>query len=211
MKKLGLGLLIGLLTACGGKEEQAENATDSARYMQRYMRWQEKIKKTEQETKQKRQARFKKGDTLAIKPQKLKEYLPTKILGFQTEGHLIDNPSNFSGRAFSSVEQGYVKGNQHLRITITDHNGKTAPDYATMLATWRETIFQDNRREYSAGVLIQKNIKSWAYLHKRKRRAELTLLVSDRITVFIMADNQANTELIRQIAEQMDLQTLNKK
>jgi hypothetical protein len=211
MKKLGLGLLIGFITACGGSGDRAENLRDSARYMQRYMRWQERIKKTEQESKQKRQARFKKGDTLAIQPQKLKDYLPTKILGFQTEGHLIDNPSNFSGKAFSSVEQGYIKGNQHLRITITDHNGKTAPDYADMLAIWRETIFQDSRREYSAGVLIQKNIKSWAYFHKRKRRAELTLLVSDRITVSIMADNQANTELLREIAEQMDLQILSKK
>jgi hypothetical protein len=211
MKKSILGLLIGLLVACGGGEEAAENQTDSARYFQRYMYLQERIKKSEQETQQKRQNRFKKGDTLAIDSKKLKNYLPEKILGFQPEGDLIDNPSNFSGRAFSSVEQGYIKANQHLRITITDHNGKASPDYGTMLATWRETVFQDSRREYSAGVLIQKNIKAWEYLHKRKRRAELSLLVSDRINVTIITDNVSDTQLLRKIAEQLDLQSLAKK
>ncbi|MCU0446473.1 MAG: hypothetical protein MUE85_16325 [Microscillaceae bacterium] len=211
MKKAILGLWLITLTACGNDETSESHLSDSAQYVRRYMRWQERIKNAEKEAQTKRDARLKKGDTLAISPQKLKNYLPKQILGFQPEAQLIDNPSNLSGKAYSSVEQAYSKNQQHLRITISDYNAQSSPLNATMLATWREAVFQDNRREYSAGVLIQKNIKAWEYLHKRKKRGEMTLLVSDRINVSIIADNLTDTQLLRKVAEKLDLQNLSKK
>jgi hypothetical protein len=206
MKKLRVGwILLFFLTNCnsGGSDQYIIDSTI-------FYSLKKKIDKTEDEIKTKKQAREKKGDTVAIKPQTLAKTLPKEIFGYQAEGKSEATPFELSGQNHASIEQFYQKGDNHLHISVMDHNGKNSP-HATLLSLWHEGIIDQNRQEVSSGVWVQKKYKAWAYFDKRRKKAELTVLVSDRISIVVLADNQPDIQLTVAVANKLNISDLSER
>lgn len=206
LKYVKLFLLIALFEACETHhytQEQLDSLKRREIIQELITEWQEK----KQEGREKRTARNQAGDTLAIDAAILKSFLPKSFKGYQSTEDFSEMPYEASGEAYSSVEQTYLKGNSHLRITLSDYNGQESK-LAESTAIWNVYPGTENTSQSAKGLKMHKSMVGWEIYLKNSRRAELMLAVSDRILLTIIADQQKDTEFIKSIAEAMDLPKL---
>jgi hypothetical protein len=79
------------------------------------------------------------------------------------------------------------------------------------MAMWDTTVRTETRKVKAGGVRLYGTMRGWELLDKRRKRAELTLAVSDRILLVIKADQQSNTEFVKAVALSMKLKELAEK
>ncbi|MDX2306162.1 MAG: hypothetical protein NW226_25360 [Microscillaceae bacterium] len=199
--------IVFLLCNCQGGGADGDEITDSANFVLNYPEIREKIIKEEAKVQKIRKQRIQQGDTLAIEPEQLRDFLPKSFDGYAAEGDFVGSPYQLSGQSYANAEQDYVKGSVHIRITLCDYNGKEA-QFAKETAYFASGIRIDDRQVNAGSVVFPGNIKGWEIFEKITQRAELNLAVSDRILIKIIANNQSDTEYIKKIAQKLNLKKL---
>ena len=190
----------------GGGSHQ-EEYVDSTSYVTDYYEIRERIIEEEDKAIELREERISSGDTVALAPEKLEDYLPETFDGFDPSGDFVGSPYQLSGQSYANAEQDYAKGDTHIRITLCDYNGSES-QFAQETAYFASGMRIDNRRVEAGSVEFLGNLKGWEIFDKRTKRAELSIAVSDRILLKIIANQQTNTEYIKSIAEKMNLKAL---
>ncbi len=198
-----------LLMACDIPIEESEEETlETIETSEDFQALEEKIEEEEHSIEEKRTERNQEGDTIALSSQTLENYLPKKIDKYNPSGQVVGSPYQASGTSFASVEQNYNAGNNQLRITVTDYNGINT-QHAQSIAMWKSGLRIDNRRELAGSFEMDKMI-GWEIYHKKEKKAEIMLAVSDRILISAIANNQNNTDYLKSILQKINLKDLAK-
>lgn len=168
----------------------------------------ENMTDAEREGEETRKERIKKGDTIAISYEKLADFLPKKVEKYKKNGDLVSSEKGMSGKSYSNVEQAYINDADHnIIISIIDYSGANA-QFARETAYFDSGMRINDRTAIAGGVKIKDNMKAWEIYEKRTRVAKLDVAVSDRILLKILASHQEDTEFVKEIAENMDLEKL---
>lgn len=208
LRCLGSLIFISCILGCEGSsytQEQLDSLDRAAAIQELIKEWKDK----EKEGRKKRQERNNAGDTTAMDAKLLKSFLPQRYEGYSLTEDFSEMPYGASGEAYASVEQTYVKGNSHLRITLSDYNGQEAK-LAESTAIWSIYPRSDTESELTQGITMHDSMIGWEIYLKNSQRAELTLAISDRILLTIIADQQEDTEFIKSLAQAIDLLELAK-
>ena len=196
---------LALLAACGQVEE-ARNQYKAARSGVRAAR----NLATSEEAQQKRAVRARSGGTLSMPCKKLGHYLPTSIAGFEAVGEPKGEPVSRSGVSYSACERRCTEGAQHLKGQLMDYNGaNTLYAGATVMLSAGFSQKKDGQlmRGCSLGVA---NVRGWETLQKKEPRASVALGVGDRFFVTVESDEQDDTDFMKQVARDIDLNALAK-
>jgi hypothetical protein len=149
-----------------------------------------------------------KGDTLAISDTELEKFLPQSIEAYVADGNTKGQTYNESGMSWSYCEKTYIKGNDKLTIKLADYNGAYGM-FAGASAIYASGTSIDNEEEKSKNVIINNGkIKGWESYKKNTGESSLIAGIGDRFLLTIEADNQKNSDLVRSVAEAMDLEAL---
>ena len=158
----------------------------------------------------KRAGRAERGDTVSLSYKDLQRYLPGSIAGFMPVGEPKGESVNMSGISYSSCEQTYKNGDQHLKVQLIDYNGANAL-YAGATAMMSAGFSQENDEELMRGCdLGIANVRGWETLQKKEHKASVALGVGDRFFVAVESDGQDNTDFVKQVARDIDLNALAK-
>jgi hypothetical protein len=140
----------------------------------------------------------------------LEHYLPASIAGFEAVGEPKGESVSMNGVGYSTCEQRYAKGGQHLKVQLMDYNGANAL-YAGATAMMSAGFSQENDEQLMRGCdLGVANVRGWETLQKKERRASVALGVGDRFFVAVESDGQDDTDFVKQVARDIDLNALAK-
>ncbi|WP_156109037.1 hypothetical protein [Hymenobacter sp. APR13] len=209
MNRLGFLLVcaeLGLLAACGQLQEArsryntASSSVRAVRNMGAAMRKQQ----------QQHAARVAHGDTASLTYQELAHYLPAKLAGFNAVSEPKGESISLNGISYSTCERSYSNGSQRLKVQLVDYNGANAL-YAGATAMLSAGFAQEDdaqlMRSFDLGM---SNIRGWETLQKKEHKASVALGVGDRFFVAVESDGQNNTDFVKQVARNIDLNALAK-
>jgi hypothetical protein len=187
-----------LFTACEGiqKAKEAANAVSAAK------NYAENVEAGQKKAEERRA----KGDTLALPYAELQKYLPAAVAGYEKEGEPEGQTMNMAGASYSTAAQTYKKGDQTLKITITDYNGAYAL-YGMATAVMASGYSMENADEKVGGIDLGVG-KGWEDIKKKDKTASVLVGLSDRFFVQAEASNQANSDFVKEVVKSMDLQKL---
>ena len=149
-----------------------------------------------------------KGDTLALSHEILETALPSSVEGFNAVGKGEGTTTNEEFVSWSVIEKKYRKGNQNLSISLADYNGAYGL-YAGATALFDNVETIDNAEEKVQGIMLKDGkLKGRESLKKESREAYLMAGIQDRFLITIWADNQTDTELVKQVFGSIDLDKL---
>lgn len=196
-----------LWTACQ-QVDQAQKAVELAKNS-------EEIAETLQEELEKGEAKLEerraKGDTSALHYTELAKFLPERIPGYLVDGEPEGQNVNMNGLSYSQVEQDYrASDGSELTITLVDYYMAQAMYQAatTMFNMGLEIDTNDEMlKGFDAGV---EGVKGIEKLEKKDREASVLVAVSNRFFINIEAENQNNTELVKQVCKSMGLAGMTK-
>ncbi len=212
-----LSFLLFICWSCDLPQQEEDNQYDTLEFTEEEMispeednsrSIAERMEEEKQKVEEKREERNQKGDTIAVKSETLESFLPKKIDNYLPDGDIIGNPYGASGASFANAELNYSDGIKHLRIRLTDYNSPNT-QHAESIAMWRSGVRLNNRKQ-SAGSFEIDEMVGWEIYHKREKRAEIMLAISDRMLLNILADEQPDTEYIKYVAKKMNLKSLAK-
>lgn len=148
-----------------------------------------------------------KGDTLAMPFQSLEKFIPSSINGYAAEGNVSGETKNESGMSWSVIRKTYQKGNQRITISLADYNG------AYGLYAGATAVFSlgkvENEEEKSQPVDFKNGqLNGWESYKKLSKEAFLIVAINERFLLTIEAEGQGNTDLIRLLVENSDLDAL---
>ena len=208
LRSLLLLAFLFLLFSCGEKVKEAKEAYNVLSSLQNAAK---NIEKTVEEAEKKHQERIARGDTTAMHYKDLQKYLPVNISGYSTEGGPNGTSMDMSGMSYSICEQKFVNdAGDQVKIALMDYNGAYQL-YQGVLAVYSMSISVETDEEKMQSIeLSNEDIKGWEVLKKKEKKASVFFGVSERFYLAIEADNQEDTELVRSIAEDMDLEELSK-
>ncbi|MCY7352726.1 MAG: hypothetical protein LH606_19050 [Cytophagaceae bacterium] len=194
----GLMLAVALLTSCEGiqKAKEAANAVSVAKNYA--MNLGEGQKKMEE--------RRAKGDTLALPYADLQKYLPASVGGYEKDGEPEGQTMNMPGASYSVAAQNYKKGEQTLKISITDYNGAQAL-YGMATAMMSSGFSSENADEKIGGIDLGVG-KGWEDIKKKDKTASVVVGLSDRFFVQAEASNQENADFVKDVVKSMELSKL---
>ncbi|WBA41617.1 hypothetical protein [Hymenobacter canadensis] len=207
MHRLGFLLVcveLGLLAACGQLQEARNSYKAAASSVQTARTMGAALRKQQQQL----AVRAAHGDTVVLPYQELARYLPARLAGFEAVSEPKGESISLNGVSYSSCERRYRKGKQHLKAQLVDYNGATAL-YAGATAMMAAGFVQEDDeqlvRSCNLGV---HNIRGWENLQKREHKASIALGVGDRFFVVVESDGQNDTDVVKQVARNIDLQAL---
>ncbi|HEY8402419.1 MAG TPA: hypothetical protein VIK89_14220 [Cytophagaceae bacterium] len=207
MKKQSYLLLTALsflIISCGEKAREVKNAYE---LISNAPAMAENLEKSISAAEKKREERRAKGDTLAMPYQELQKYLPS-ISGYEIDGEAKGSTTNMPGMSFSSIEQIYRKDDNRVKVSLIDYNAAYTM-YTAATAIWSTGMsFEDNSQK--ANSVTIDGLSGWEVFKKNEKSAELILGVGDRFLLTITADGQENTDFVKSIAKDMELESLAK-
>ncbi|MFC0184220.1 hypothetical protein SAMN04515674_102250 [Pseudarcicella hirudinis] len=197
--------LVGLTTICAsaivllfscGKVKDAANAAEGLKNYAQNM---------EASTK-KMEDRRSKGDTIALPYAELQKYLPASVSGYTKDGDPEGESMNMTGASYSTASQKFKKGDDDLKVTIVDYNAAYA--LFGMATAMMQTGFSvDNADEKLGGVELKAG-KGWEDFKKKEKRASVVVTINERFLVTVEASNQTSTDLVKDVANSLDLKKL---
>lgn len=202
-----LALLFFLFT-CGEKVKEAKDAYNILSALQNATK---NIDENIEQAEKKYQERIARGDTVAMHYNELKKYLPKNFSGYSTKGEPTGSSMTMAGMSYSVCKQTFANDEgKELKIALMDYNGAYQL-YQGMLAVYSLSIFIETDEEKMQSIqLDNEDIKGWEVLKKKEKKASVFFGISDRFYLAIEAEGQDNTELVKSIAENMDLNELSK-
>lgn len=161
-----------------------------------------------EEGQKKYEARRAKGDTLAIPYTELQKLLPASIDGYEKDGEPEGQSMNMVGASYSTASQNYKKGDHYLKLTLVDYNAAYGL-YGMATAFMASGFSSENADEKMGGIdLGVANAKGWEVIRKKEKKATISVGVADRFFVTAEADNQENSELLKEAVRSLDLSKL---
>jgi predicted small secreted protein len=193
-----------LLTACETAQkakEAAQGASALAEAAQNYA--------ANAETSQKKaEARRAKGDTLAMPYTELQQLLPASVEGYEKDGDPEGQSMNMAGASYSTASQNYKKGDHYLKLVVVDYNAAYGL-YGMATAFMATGFSSENADEKMGGIdLGVAGAKGWEVIRKKEKKAMLSVGVADRFFVTAEADDQENSDLLKNAVRSLDLTKL---
>ncbi|MBC6990981.1 MULTISPECIES: hypothetical protein [Hymenobacter] len=199
--------LLPLLASCGERMQEAKNAYSAVATTTKAA---EKMGEAMNKAEAKRKLRAAHGDTISLHYKELEKYLPGSIEGFTPDGAPKGESVNMGGLSYSTCEQIYRKGDQQLKVQLVDYNGANAL-YAGATAMMSAGFSQDNDDEMMRGCdLGIPEVKGWETLQKKDKKASVALGVGDRFFVAVESTGQDNTDFVKAVAKNINLNALAK-
>lgn len=187
-----------LLIACGPKK--TEEATGLAAL--------EKLADNMKNGSDKVNERRAKGDTLALPYAELEKMLPASVGSYSKDGDPKGESVNMMGQSFSTASQNYKNGEQTLKVTVVDYNGVySLLSAATAMMAMGFSV--DNEEERIGPLKLGLDgVKGWEEFKKKDKRATVTMAVADRFLVTAEAENQENTDFVKDVVKSLDIAKL---
>lgn len=203
-------LILVLTTGC----EKVQEARNQANAVAAAGKATSSMNEVMQEAADKNAARRERGDTLAVPYKQLQAYLPTSISGYEKAGDPQGQTMNMTGMSYSTCSQEYRAGGAEsdnpktVKVTIVDYNGAAAM-YAGATAALGAGFSMEDEQQRMQGVdLGVKGVRAMETYQKQDHRASLTAGVSDRFFVTVEAEQQDDTELVKRVAQSLELSKL---
>jgi hypothetical protein len=203
---ISLGIL---LSACGGKVQEMKEVAEA---IQKAPEAAQKMEQANNEGQKRYEQRRAKGDTLAIHFNELMKYLPQNVDGYKAE-EPTGSTTNSMGFSLSQVERKFTKpgtdGNEsYIHLTIVDYNAGYA--FYAGLTYWAAMDIQQETTEgyqktFKPGIEYSVAYEEYT---KSNKTAKVTYSLGYRFLLTMEANNQSNTDLLKDIAKRMDLKKL---
>ncbi|MBC7893598.1 MAG: hypothetical protein H7Y12_15380 [Sphingobacteriaceae bacterium] len=198
--RVGTGLLMVavLCTSCDGiqKAKEAATAVSAAK------NYAENVESGQKKAEERRA----KGDTLAIAYTDLQQYLPASVAGYEKDGEPEGQTMNMSGMSYSTAAQSYKKGDETLKITVTDYNGAYA--LFGMATAMMSTGYSMENADEKVGPIDLGVGKGYETIRKKDKNASVVVALSDRFFVQAEASGQENADFVKEAVKSMDLSKL---
>ncbi len=217
MKKLNITAIVLstalLLTSCGGaSDEEIIEETGPSNALEALMNIEETAKELEdkieehQNTLEERKAN---GDTLAMHYEELMKLLPDAISGY-TKGEPTGGTINAPGASYSTAEVKFTNdAGKDIKVTLVDYTAAYAL-YQGATAMWAMGMSVDTPTEKANGIKFNDNISGWEVYQKKSKNATLTLGIGSRFLLNIEAQEQDDTEFVKEIAKDMEIVDMSK-
>lgn len=187
-----------LLTSCDGIQKAKEAATA----VQAAKNYAENVESGQKKAEERRA----KGDTLALAYGELQKFLPASVEGYEKDGDPEGQTLNLAGASYSMAAQRYKKGDETLKITITDYNGAYA--LFGMATAVMATGYSMENADEKVGPVDLGVGKGYEDIKKKDKTVAVMVGLSDRFFVQAEATNQENSDLAKAALKQLDLQKL---
>ena len=195
---LAVAFVATLLFSCGPKK--TEEATGLAALVQLADKMQNGSDKVNE--------RRAKGDTLALPYAELQKMLPASVGSYAKDGDPKGESVNMMGQSFSTASQNYKNGEQTLKVTVVDYNGVySLLTGATAMMAMGFSVDNDEERIGPLKLGID-GVKGWEEFKKKSKRATVTMAVADRFLVTAEAENQENTDFVKDVVQSLDISKL---
>lgn len=194
------------LISCGEQVRQTQEMVKSISSLSQNATKAESISNRFAKRQQERRA---KGDTLPLHYEKLLEFLPTTIAGYQSVGEPEGSTNTMAQFSMSQAKRTY-RNNEGSKLTIElidDNNNAAAYSVATMM--FLVPIRTDNPEEFSQcfdpGL---PDSGGWESYKKKSGTAQVLYAIGGRFLLSIKATKQSGTDIVKRIAQQLDLRAL---
>lgn len=148
------------------------------------------------------------GDTLALPYEELGKFLPDDILGFKAEGEWTGKTENTESISWSTVDKKYNNGKQNMEITLSDYNGAYGL-YAGAAAIFDMEEDPGTTDEFAKSFSLNEGrIKGREAFSKGSGEATIIAGINERFFLTIAANQQTDTEFVRSVLQDLDLQSL---
>lgn len=140
----------------------------------------------------------------------LQAYLPASI-----EGYVAGDPGGSSmstnGMSFSSADIEFSgEDGKTIRITLLDYSEAIAM-YQAATAMWTSGMsFEDDVSKVQT-FQLQENVVGWEEFRKKEKEAQIALGIGSRFFLTIEANKQNDTDFVKEIATNMELEELAEK
>lgn len=195
-----------IIISCGEepKEKEMENIDVEKNPLGALMKMGEKMA----ESAEKMEEKMKDGENAeAMHYEELLKYLPEKIDGYEIsrepEGASID----MAGASYSTAEVKFSNNNDRIQVSILDYNAAYNM-YSMATAMWSSGFKIDTSEEFGQSISFGEDINGWESFKKKSGDASVVLGVSDRFLISVEANNQENTDLVKEIIQDMDIKKL---
>jgi hypothetical protein len=132
----------------------------------------------------------------------LMPFVDLKIEGWQMDGTPSGTTMKQGNMSVSEARATYRAGDQTLEIVVMDFLGKPMP----FLAMAQQ--FEMETNEEKVHTVTVQDYKALETVRKQDKQVELNISVADRFWVKIDGDGIDNPEVVRKVAQQMDLKKL---
>lgn len=196
-------IISSLLLSCGATDKAKETANNLSALKDMA----DNISKTAESMNDKQAERKAKGDTLAMPYKDLQAYLPT-LSGYEKVGEPDGESMNMTGMSFSVASQKYKKGEESIKVSITDYNAAYSA-FMGVTALINAGFSVENDNEISHGVdLGMDGIKGFETIKKKDKSGNLIVAVADRFFISIDGNNIENPDVLKDIAKEISLNSL---
>lgn len=196
-------IISSLLLSCGATDKAKETANNLSALKDMA----DNISKTAESMNDKQAERKAKGDTLAMPYKDLQAYLPT-LAGYEKVGEPDGESMNMTGMSFSVASQKYKKGEESIKVSITDYNAAYSA-FMGVTALMNAGFSVENDNEISHGVdLGMDGIKGFETIKKKDKSGNLIVAVADRFFISIDGNNIENPDVLKDIAKEISLNSL---
>ncbi len=164
------------------------------------------LENTAKKSEDKMKERRAKGDTMALPYAELQKYLPV------IDGYTMSEPDgssiNMTGMSYSNAEGRYKNSNgKKIKVTIIDYNQAFAL-YSTATAMWAMGLSVDTPTEKACAYKMDDKTMGWESYKKKSKQAAVTLGIGDRFWINVEAQDQENTDFVKEVAKSIDLSKL---
>jgi hypothetical protein len=164
-----------------------------------------------EQAQQQQEARKQRGDTLALNYKELQKYLPASPAGFVPAGQPEGQSTNMANVHMSTASQQYQKGDQTVTVALVDYNGAAALFMGATAMMNNGLEIEDDQQLMRSLKLDRPGVKALETLDKQEHKATVTMGVGDRFLVTVEASGQQDTELVKTVANSLDLDALAKR
>lgn len=207
--------LIAVLTACGGSKPENQEMEEGEEVGLTNMldKAEDMIKAAEQSQKdadKKLQERIKRGDTLAIPYSELGKFLPDEIDGYKAEEEAKGETTSMPGMSVSVVRKRLTKGQDYVNIELSDYNGgaNAVSQGALTMFSMAAEISMENNDIKQTGFKQGEDIKGSLIYQKNRQVAELSAVIGGRFLVKMEANNQKDTEKLKEYFQKISFNEL---
>lgn len=198
-----------LIASCGGGNDEAEEEEIDIEKnpLGALLKMGEKMGKQMKESEKKAKEREAKGDVLAMEYDVLQKYLPSSLEGY-TAGEPDGATINMQGMSYSSASIDFTKDNgDFVKVLLLDYNAAFGL-YNVATSMWAMGISINTPEEKASGIEIENGIAGWQSFKKKQNTATIVLGIGQRFMLTIEANNQEDTDFVKDIAKSLDLDDL---
>lgn len=213
MKKIAfyipLVIMALLIASCGGGNDEAEEEEIDFEKnpLGALMKMGENMEKQMKEIEEKAKEREEKGDVLAMEYDELQKYLPSSIDGY-TAGEPDGATINMQGMSYSSATIGFTKDNgDFVKVSLLDYNAAFGL-YNMATSMWALGISVNTPEEKASGIKFEDGITGWQSFKKKQNTATIVLGIGQRFMLTVEANNQEDTDFVKDIAKSLDMDDL---